>query len=200
MASSYYSLVPRSQKPYATPWYQRTYVDTPISIEEELENAITQIISEYDISSVPSGDAIYKYLFQRLKNIVISNTSNTFTETNTFEKPIASPISIDFNSSSNISLIPNVGSIKEYVTRLITGEIPDLTNYITSLINASFSTSYTYISSNAYTTHIINHNLNSTYLLYNIFVFDSNTGLFKVEVASVSEIDSNTLVVELTSS
>lgn len=199
MSSSYYSLVPRSQKPYATPWYQRTYVDNPISIEEELENAITQLISENDISSVPSADAIYKYLHQRLKNIVISNVSNTFTETNNFAVPILSETDIDFNSTNSLKLLPNVGSIKQYVTDLISGEIPDLTEYINSLINSAISNSYTYVSASALENHIIPHNMNTSYVIYNVLIFDPITGSYKNDLVSVSELDSNTLVVELDS-
>ena len=199
MSSSYYSLVPRSQKPYATPWYQRTYVDNPISIEEELENAITQLISENDISSVPSADAIYKYLHQRLKNIVISNVSNTFTETNNFAVPIISETNIDFNSTDSLKYLPNVGSIKQYVTDLISGEIPDLTQYINSLINSAISNSYTYVSQTALANHIIPHNMNTSYVIYNVLIFDPTTGSYKNDLVSVSELDSNTLVVELES-
>lgn len=199
MSSSYYSLVPRSQKPYATPWYQRTYVDNPISIEEELENAITQLISENDIVSVPSADAIYKYLHQRLKNIVISNVSNTFTETNNFAVPIVSETNIDFNATDSLKYLPNVGSIKQYVTDLISGEIPDLTQYINSLINSAISNSYTYVSTSALENHIIPHNMNTSYVIYNVLIFDPITGSYKNDLVSVSELDSNTLVVELDS-
>ncbi len=125
MSSPYYSLVPARQKPYATPWYQRTYVNNPLSIEEELENAITQLISENDLSSVPSGDAIYKYLYQRLLHTVESNNPNFFTETNTFIKPIVSTTDVDFKDTESTNLIPNIGSVKEYVAQLLSGEIPD---------------------------------------------------------------------------
>jgi hypothetical protein len=199
MSSPYYSLVPARQKPYATPWYQRTYVNNPLSIEEELENAITQLISENDLSSVPSGDAIYKYLYQRLLHTVESNNPNFFTETNTFIKPIVSTTDVDFKDTESTNLIPNIGSVKEYVAQLLSGEIPDLTNYVHSLINAAVTDNFTYVSTTENSTHIITHNLNSTYLIYSVFIFDPVTGSFKNDLASILEIDANTLIIELES-
>lgn len=199
MSSSYYSLVPRNQKPYATPWYQRTFVDIPVSLEEELENAITQLISENDISRVPSADAIYKYLYQRLRNTILADSSNVFTANNTFSLPITSETSVDFDLEANNTLLPNVSSIKEYVTNLITGEIPDLNEYVTNLINAAINNSFTYISSSALQNHIILHNMNSAYIIYNVLILDTNTGTYKNDIFTALEIDSNTLVIELES-
>lgn len=197
MSSSYYSLVPRNQKPYATPWYQRTFVDIPVSLEEELENAITQLISENDISRVPSADAIYKYLYQRLRNTILADSSNVFTANNTFSLPITSETSINFNLEANGNLLPNVNSIKDYVTNLITGEIPDLNAYVNNLINAAINNSFTYISSAPLQNHIILHNMNSTYIIYNVLIFDITTGAYKNDVFTALEVDSNTLVIEL---
>lgn len=139
MPSPYYSVVPRNQKPYATPWFQRQYSDTPISIEEELENAISQLVIENDISKVPSSDAIYKFLLTRLRAVVLTSDPNVFQEQNTFMEPIVSPANVDMLNSANNNLIPNTTSIKNYLNTIVSNLNNDIIDTIRTVLTNSYS-------------------------------------------------------------
>lgn len=194
MSSPYYSVVPRSQRPYATPWFQQQYSDTPISIEEELENAISQLVIENDISRVPSSDAIYKFLLTKLRAVVLTSDPNVFQEQNTFMEPIVSPANVDMINNVNNNLLPNSSSIKNYLNTVLTNLNDDIINTIRSAI----TNSYSYISTQLQTSFIITHNLNTTALTYNLLVKDELNNIYRNDMVSVSEIDNNTLLVEAT--
>lgn len=194
MPSPYYSVVPRNQKPYATPWFQRQYSDTPISIEEELENAISQLVIENDISKVPSSDAIYKFLLTRLRAVVLTSDPNVFQEQNTFMEPIVSPANVDMLNSANNNLIPNTTSIKNYLNTIVS----NLNNDIIDTIRTVLTNSYSYTSTQAQTSFMITHNLNTTAITYNLLVKDELHNIYRNDMVSVSEIDDNNILIEAT--
>lgn len=194
MPSPYYSVVPRNQKPYATPWFQRQYSDTPISIEEELENAISQLVIENDISKVPSSDAIYKFLLTRLRAVVLTSDPNVFQEQNTFMEPIVSPANVDMINSANNNLIPNIASIKNYLNTIVS----NLNDDIIDTIRTVLTNSYSYTSTQAQTSFMITHNLNTTAITYNLLVKDELHNIYRNDMVSVSEIDDNNILIEAT--
>lgn len=194
MSSPYYSVVPRSQRPYATPWFQRQYADRPLSIEEELENAISQLVIENDISRVPSSDAIYKFLLTKLRSVVLTSDPNVFQEQNTFLQPMLSPVNVDMLNNANNELIPNTNSIKNYLNTVLTS----LNGDIIDTIRTALTNSYSYISVQAQSSFIISHNLNTTAITYNLLVKDELNNIYRNDMVSVSEIDNNTLLIEAT--
>jgi hypothetical protein len=196
MSSPYYSVVPRNQKPYATPWFQRQYSDTQISIEEELENAISQLVIENDISRVPSSDAIYKFLLTKLRSVVLTSDPNVFQEQNTFMEPINAPANVDMINNANDNLIPNSNSIKNYLSDIITSLNSDLVGYIDNLIISNEAVNYVFTSNEANTTFLIQHNLNSQNVLFNVQVLDENTMSYKNDIVHVEILDNNSLLVE----
>lgn len=193
MPSSYYSLVPVNQKPYATlwPWYQKPCDDQPILIQEQLESFITQILSEGELAKAPSSNAVYQLFTQVINNLARTNIENVFEQSNTFSTPIHSPINVDIANNNNAKFIPNAESIKNYVMNINFGDIDNIQNYIGSLFN-----SYFYKSEIASTTHTIYHNLNSDNIEYTVLVFDENLHIYKNDIVSVSEINNNTLIIE----
>ena len=56
------SVTLRSQKIHSSPWHQRYYSVPPPTLEEELENAITQSISDQEIARTPSSSAVFNYV------------------------------------------------------------------------------------------------------------------------------------------
>jgi hypothetical protein len=196
MSSPYYSVVPRNQKPYATPWFQRQYSDTQISIEEELENAISQLVIENDISRVPSSDAIYKFLLTKLRSVVLTSDPNVFQEQNTFMEPINAPANVDMINNANDNLIPNSNSIKNYLSDIITSLNSDLIGYIDNLIISNEAVNYVFTSNEANTTFLIQHNLNSQNVLFNVQVLDENTMSYKNDIVHVEILDNDSLLVE----
>lgn len=191
--SSYYSLVPLDQKPYATlwPWYQKPCTDEPILIQEQLESFITQVLSEGEMAKAPSSNAVFQVIAQTIYNIARTNNENTFEQTNTFEVPIRSLSNVDINDVDNSKLVPNVESIKSYISLLSIEENAILQDYINSLF-----TSYFYKSTNASYVHTIFHNLNSDNVEYNVLVLDEDLNLYKNDLVSVTELDINTLQIE----
>lgn len=194
MPSPYYSVVPRSQKPYATPWFQQQYSDNPISIEEELENAISQLVIENDISRVPSSDAIYKFLLTKLRSVVLTSDPNVFQEQNTFIEPIVSSANVDMINNVNNNLLPNSNSIKNYLNTVLATFNDDIINTIRSAITSSYS----YVSDQAQPSFMITHNLNTTAITYNLLVKDELNNIYKNDMVSVSEVDNNNLLIEAT--
>jgi hypothetical protein len=194
MPSPYYSVVPRNQKPYATPWFQRQYSDTQLSIEEELENAISQLVIENDISRVPSSDAIYKFLLTKLRSVVLTSDPNVFQEQNTFMEPIVSPANVDMINNANNNLIPNTTSIKNYLNTIISS----LNEDIIGTIRTALTNSYSYTSTQPQTSFIITHNLNTTTITYNLLVKDELHNIYRNDMVSVSEIDDNNILIEAT--
>jgi len=194
MSSSYYSLVPIEQKPYATlwPWYQKPCTDDPIVIQEQLESFITQIVSEGELAKAPSANAIFHALTQTIYNLARVNSENTFEQKNTFNVPVESPTNIDINDLNNNKLVPNAESIKTYLSTASLGvDTETLREYLNSVFD-----SYIYKSTVSATTHTIVHNLNSDHLEYSVLVFDPELNLYKNDLVSIIEIDNNTLQVE----
>ena len=190
MSSSYYSLVPVNQKPYATlwPWYQKPCTDEPIVIQEQLESFITQMLSEGELAKAPSADAVFKVLSQTIYNLARTNSENVFEQSNTFLQPIVSNANIDISNVNSSSLVPNAQSIKNYVSNVAFGDVQD---FIGDLFN-----SYFYKSTIPALTHTIIHNLNSENIEYTVLVLDEDLNIYKNDLVSVSEIDNNILLVE----
>ena len=153
MSSSTYSAVTvQNQIIYNTPWMQRVYSSNPPSLEEEIENKITQQVSDEDYVRVPSGNAVHDFVvnfttshfgsivideiisgehnkspsadavYNALLNKAALESSNIFNGENTFSQLIISPVEVDLFDENNNNKLPNVLSIRNFVTEVLSDE------------------------------------------------------------------------------
>jgi hypothetical protein len=111
-------------------------------------------------------------------------------------EPINAPANVDMINNANDNLIPNSNSIKNYLSDIITSLNSDLVGYIDNLIISNEAVNYVFTSNEANTTFLIQHNLNSQNVLFNVQVLDENTMSYKNDIVHVEILDNNSLLVE----
>lgn len=100
--SSLVSITPK-QKIVTTPWFQRNYSSNPANIEEELENAITQVVSSSEVTRVPSSSAVHNFVTSQM--VLNSTTVNAMVQSylNTLTHVfISSSLNTIFNISHSL--------------------------------------------------------------------------------------------------
>jgi hypothetical protein len=111
-------------------------------------------------------------------------------------EPINAPANVDMINNANDNLIPNSNSIKNYLSDIITSLNSDLIGYIDNLIISNEAVNYVFTSNEANTTFLIQHNLNSQNVLFNVQVLDENTMSYKNDIVHVEILDNDSLLVE----
>jgi hypothetical protein len=150
-ANTYSAITVHNQIVHNTPWFQRVYSSNPPTLEEEIENVITQQVSDDDYNRVPSSNAVHDFVVDFIVNHIGSTVideivigehdkapssdvvykaledkasltgDNVFKGVNTFEQAIISA-EVDLFDETNIDTVPNARSVREFVSEALSDE------------------------------------------------------------------------------
>lgn len=151
-SQSYNAITVQSQIVHNTPWFQRVYSSHPPTLEEEIENKITQQVSNEDLTRVPSGNAVHDFVvnyvdnhagiqivdelidgelnkapstnvvYNALQNKASKITNNEFLGINLFSNSVETSVNIDIFDELNNNKIPNAKSVRDFVVQALSDE------------------------------------------------------------------------------